>query len=140
MRFLLTSCLSLFAAIVLAQSASPMAMASVPVPKRAEASAVQHRIVPQFPGGHTAFTDFVATELDYPELAQDYAIEGTVVIKVAVDAEGGSEIVSVERGLFAPLDEAALAAAEKLPRLLPAVEEGHPVACTLLIPFHFSLK
>ena len=99
----------------------------------------EDRFLPAFPAG-TTLQKFLATEVDYPELAVDYAIEGTVVLEVEVDASGKVKYLRTVRPLFAPLDEAAVAAVKKMPRLLPAVEKGRAVTRKMIIPFKFSLR
>lgn len=101
---------------------------------------VANRFAPVLPGGQQQFITFLTQYLDYPEVAREYAIEGTVVVEVEVDETGKAMVVGIAKSLFAPLDEASLAAARKLPRFLPAVEAGKPVARTLMIPFQFSLR
>ena len=99
----------------------------------------EERFLPAFPAG-TTLQQFLATEVAYPELAIDYAIEGTVVLEVEVNAAGKVTYLRTVRPLFAPLDEAAVAAVKKMPRLLPAVEQGRAVARKMMIPFRFSLR
>ena len=97
------------------------------------------RPAPAFPLGQS-LAAFIATELTYPEIATDYAIEGTVVLEVEVSSTGKVTYLRTVRPLFAPLDEAAVAAVGRMPRLLPAVEAGRPVARRMMIPLKFTLR
>ena len=119
-----------------AQSASTQA----DVLADASAPTVQFRHMPTLPGGAVAFKNFLTQELAYPEAAREYAVEGTVVVRVLVAADGTSTVKGVEKSLFPACDEAALAAAAKLPVFLPAVAEGAPVSRELRIPFSFRLR
>lgn len=87
-----------------------------------------------------AFTAGFVPQVAYPELAHEYAIEGTVVIEVEVDAAGNVRPIRIVRSLFVACDEAVWEAAKKLPTMLPAVENGRPVAKRLNIPFRFKLR
>jgi TonB family protein len=132
---------------LVAQTVDTPAMAQATGPEelpvltsRTATAPVMNRMAPAFPGGNEGFTDFLATELDYPEIAREYAVEGTVVVEVEVLPTGKVEVTGVKRSLFAPLDEAALAAAARLPRMLPAVKDGVAISRTMYIPFRFSLR
>ena len=148
-RFSLLCCLVLLAtAAVSAQDAlavaepapaaapsafSAMTATTAPAP-------VRNRMLPELPAAAGSFADFLATNVAYPELAAEYGIEGTVVVRVQVAADGTPTADGLARSVSAPLDEAALAAAARLPRFLPAVVNGQPVARTLMVPFKFSLR
>lgn len=127
-------------ALVTGLGAQALAVVDTPVAASEPASTVMNRAVPAFPGGNQAFSNFLTENLAYPELAVDYAVEGTVVVEVKVAASGETSVVGIARPLFAPLDEAALAAARRLPAFAPAIKNGRPEARTLMIPFHFSLQ
>jgi protein TonB len=117
-----------------------MAYVDYPEPESEVKATVANRFAPALPGGQQQFTTFLTQHLAYPELAREYAIEGTVVVEVKVDEKGKATVVGLAKSLFGPLDEASLAAARELPRFLPAVEDGKPVTRTLMIPFKFSLR
>ena len=106
----------------------------------AAAPTVQFRHQPVLPGGAEAFTTFLTQQVAYPEAAREYGIEGTVVVRVAVDERGVATVQGLAKRLFPACDEVALAAAANLPRFLPAVADGKPVARTLHVPFKFSLR
>ncbi len=103
-------------------------------------AAVNFRHMPTLEGGPEAFKNYLRNSLVYPEDAREYAVEGTVVVLVAVDAQGRPTVKGVEKALFPACDEAALAAAAQLPRFLPAVRDGQAVARTLRVPFYFRLR
>jgi protein TonB len=128
-------------ALTLAAQVPAHTVAAVEVPTEAtpRPAEVRFRPAPAFPGGHVAFASFLNQQLEYPELAETYAIEGTVVVRVLVHEDGRPEVLGVQQSLFAPLDEAALAAAANLPRMLPAVADGVAIARMLHVPFRFKL-
>lgn len=86
------------------------------------------------------FADDFLPVVDYPELAREYAVEGMVVVEVEVAASGQVTPIRIARPLFKACDDAAWNAAAQLPRMLPAVKNGRPVAKRVMVPFRFSLR
>ena len=72
-----------------------------------------------------------------PEAAQ-HRIEGEVVLRVRLDADGRAEVVGVLRGLGYGLNDAAAAAARQL-RFRPAQRRGQPVDWTVEVHMVFKL-
>lgn len=73
----------------------------------------------------------------YPEGAADAGIEGTVILRVAVDASGRATDVQVEKSSgHAALDESARSTAREW-RFTPGMEDGVPVAGERLVPVEF---
>lgn len=104
------------------------------------ASTVTYRPLPVFPDGNEGFTRFLQQQLDYPEVARAYGLEGTVVVAVQVQADGKVRVLGLAAASSKPLNQAALRAAAQLPRLLPALQDGRPVVRQLHIPFRFRLR
>jgi TonB family protein len=100
---------------------------------------VQFRQLPSLPEA-LDFPTFLNIHATYPALAEDNNIEGTVVVAITVNAEGQVTDRRVVRGIHFLLDQAALEAVKKLPQMLPAVENGRPVAGTLTMPLRFRLR
>ena len=71
----------------------------------------------------------------YPETA--VGIEGTIYVRVQIDARGEVKDAKVSRGGNPALEWAALDAAKRW-RFQPALRNGKPVACEVEIPFRFS--
>ena len=94
--------------------------------------------------------EFVAAEIqpemikevkpEYPSLAKQAGIEGTVWIWAVVDKEGNVRDAKVAKtsGTQA-LDEAAVKAA-LLNKYKPAIQNGRPIACPVTYPVRFSLN
>ena len=73
----------------------------------------------------------------YPEGAADAGVEGTVILRVAMDAEGRATDVQVEESSgHAALDESARSTARKW-RFTPGTKDGVPVAGERLVPVEF---
>ena len=74
----------------------------------------------------------------YPELARAAGIEGTVLVRVLVAADGFVEEATLLQGVLG-LDEAALAAAVTAV-FRPARQQGRPIAVWIVIPIEFRLR
>lgn len=101
---------------------------------------VAYRHLPELPAATGGLATFLAGELDYPDVAHENAIEGTVVLEVLVSADGRATYLRTVKPLFGPLDAAAVAAVARLPRFAPAVRDGRPVDQRMMIPIRFSLR
>jgi TonB family protein len=74
----------------------------------------------------------------YTEQARQMRIEGNVKLRVVFAASGELRIVGVSAGLGYGLDEAAIAAAQKI-RFRPARENGRPVDEPAIVTIEFKL-
>lgn len=122
-------------------SAQELAVATIPSSPdfSAEREAVLYAPV-SFPGGNNALLQQVQNLLEYPELAQDYGVEGMVVVRLAVDRDGLITNHRILSGLGFGCDEAAVKALKQLPRWQPALRNGQAVASIVNVPLHFSLQ
>jgi protein TonB len=79
------------------------------------------------------------TDPVYPAQARQQGIEGTVVLKLTVAADGRPTNVTVNRSSgSAALDEAAVEHVRKA-RFSPALKDGEPVAMTITFRVRFRL-
>jgi len=53
-----------------------------------------HKIIASFPGGQQALTKFLDKNLQYPDAAQDYGVEGSVVMTFFVEKDGSLSEIS----------------------------------------------
>ena len=77
---------------------------------------------------------------EYPEIAQEAGIEGTVYVQAFIDKNGRVKEVSVVKGIpNTGLNEAAMEAIRKT-RFRPAKQRERAVGVYISIPVHFKLK
>ncbi len=100
-----------------------------------------------FPGGEPALLKFVMDNLNYPSIAQEQDVQGTVVVKFKVGKDGSIEDVKIVKGLKKDngaageaCDQAAVAVVMKLPRFTPARQQGHPVPVWFTLPIRFRIQ
>ena len=88
---------------------------------------------PQPVGGYEALADYI----EYPAIAWSAGTEGTVLLKVFVDAEGRVEQAEVLEGIEkSGLNEAALAGIRRA-SFRPAIQRGLPIGVWLTITVTF---
>lgn len=79
------------------------------------------------------------TDPAYPEQARQQGIEGTVILKLTVTAEGSPRNVAIVRSSgHSGLDEAAVAHVKKT-KFSPALKDGDPIAMTITFRVKFRL-
>lgn len=82
----------------------------------------------------------LASNISYPELAQEAGIQGTVLIKAVIGVDGSILEAKVIKGVpNTGLNEAALEALMMTP-FKPAMQMDKPVAVSMEIPITFRLK
>lgn len=96
-------------------------------------------IMPAYPGGEKAMTEFIKKNLKYPVAAKNAGISGTVYIEVVVAKDGTLSKAIVARGVSAELDAAALEVVKKLGKFIPGTNGGKPVVAKLVLPVRFML-
>jgi protein TonB len=74
-----------------------------------------------------------------PRAAREMGREGTVVLRLAIDAQGRLEAVEVAESAGFGFDEAAIEAV-RASAFRPAVRDGRPVESLALLPVKFVLK
>lgn len=93
-----------------------------------------------YPGGEAALLDFVAKNLVYPAIAMENGVQGTVIVRFKVGADGCVSDVSVAKSLSLECDKAACAVVRKLKRFVPAKQGGKAVAVWYMLPVRFRLQ
>ena len=75
---------------------------------------------------------------DYPQMARQLGIEGTVFLEIIVEKDGTVSSVKVLKSVHPLLDESAVAAAYKL-KFTPAMTRDMPIRCYVTYPITFRL-
>lgn len=82
----------------------------------------------------------VKSKATYPEIPRQLGIQGTVYVSFVVDKDGSITDVKIAKGIHEALDEEAIAAVKKLPRMIPGKQFDRPVKVRYTIPVKFELK
>jgi len=75
---------------------------------------------------------------DYPQMARQLGIEGTVFLEIIVEKDGTVSSVKVLKSVHPLLDESAVVAAYKL-KFTPAMTRDMPIRCYVTYPITFRL-
>lgn len=108
------------------------------VPEKVPFTIVEH--MPRFPGGETALMKYLSAHIQYPELAQESNIQGTVFIKFVVERDGSIDRVKVLRGIGGGCNMEAIRVVKNMPRWIPGKQRGRPVAVYFTLPVKFKLQ
>lgn len=95
--------------------------------------------MPEFPGGEVALRTYIAEHTEYPPLATENGIQGTVYVRFVVKKNGSVGEVQVTRGVDPLLDEEALRVVKSLPKFKPGIQGGRPVNVWFSVPIYFKL-
>lgn len=96
--------------------------------------------MPQFPGGDVALMNYVRDNLKYPEEAKKAGVQGRVVVRFVVKANGSVASPEIIRSVSPDLDTEALRIVGEMPRWTPGSVDGKPVDVQFTLPVFFRLK
>lgn len=99
--------------------------------------------MPSFKGqGVAAFRNYVQRNLDYPTVAQENGIQGTVFVKFVIDTDGSISNVTAVRSPDPSLSEEAVRVIRDTPdgSWEPGKQRGKPVRVQYTIPIVFKLQ
>ena len=95
---------------------------------------------PSFPGGDAAMYSWLSKNLQYPPIAQENGISGTVVVQFVVEKDGSVNGVKVVRGKDPSLDKEAVRVVSKMPKWNPGKQNGQAVRVYYTLPVKFQLQ
>lgn len=95
--------------------------------------------MPEFPGGMSAFANFLRKNLRYPESAREAGISGKVFISFVVEKDGRLTDVKVLRGIGYGCDQEATRVLKKSPLWNPGIQNKREVRVLYTIPLVFTL-
>lgn len=94
----------------------------------------------EYPGGESEKIKFMVSELKYPALAKEYAIQGMVVVKFVVEKDGSITNIQIVRDIGGGCGKEVVRNIERMPRWKPAKKNGLPVRSWQTFPFRFMLE
>ena len=95
--------------------------------------------MPEFPGGMDSLYAFLARKIQYPPIAKDNGITGTVLVEFVVEVDGRVTNAKVKVPLFPECDKEAVRAVMSMPKWKPGKNMGKPVRCYYQVPVTFRL-
>lgn len=95
--------------------------------------------MPEFPGGPEALNAFLTKEIQYPEVARNNGIMGTVLVEFVVERDGRVSNAKVKVPLFPDCDKEAVRGVMAMPKWKPGKNMGKPVRCFYQVPVTFRM-
>jgi TonB family protein len=95
---------------------------------------------PEFPGGISAFYQYLSRNIKYPKEARRDKIQGKVFLSFIVEKDGRLTAIKITRGLSAETNAEALRVVSASPNWSPGIQFGVPVRVKYNINVNFALK
>lgn len=95
--------------------------------------------LPEFPGGMSAFVQWLTKRLKYPITAQRAKKEGTVLVSFIINKDGTTTAHKVVKSAGADFDREALRVLRMMPKWTPGKDKGQPCRTYFCIPIVFKL-
>lgn len=96
-------------------------------------------VMPEFPGGMDAFSKWLSANLTYPVQALEKGIDGVVVARFVVKADGSIGTIELLKKVHPLLDAEAERVLKTLPKFKPGMSGGKAVDVYFTIPLTFAL-
>ncbi|MCK5855843.1 MAG: energy transducer TonB [Bacteroidales bacterium] len=95
---------------------------------------------PAYPGGDIARIKYLKKSVNYPMMAIESLIQGTVYVTFVVEKDGRITDVKVISGIGGGCDEEAVRVIKKMPKWNPGKQRGIPVRVQINVPIKFKLS
>ncbi len=95
---------------------------------------------PSYPGGEEALYEYLGKSIQYPDIARDNNITGTVVIKFVVEKDGSITKASILREIGGGCGKEALRVVNAMPKWKPGKQSGKAVRTEFTLPVQFILN
>ena len=92
-----------------------------------------------FPGGDGALIKWIGEHTDYPQVALENGVQGTVRVRFVVKKDGTIGDVKVLKPVDPNLDKEAMRVIKSLPKFIPGKMNGHAVNCYFTAPVRFKI-
>ena len=96
--------------------------------------------MPVFPGGQKALLKFIYDNIAYPEDAVANGVEGKVILRFVVSADGSVRKCEIVKGVDPLLDAEAMRVVSLIPDWKPGKNNGVPASVWFTVPVKFEIK
>jgi protein TonB len=96
--------------------------------------------MPGFPGGERDLMTYLGKNIEYPTLAKEANIEGTVVLGFIVGKDGSINDVKILKDIGGGCGKEALRVVSNMPAWVPGEANGHAVKVRFTLPVRFRLQ
>lgn len=95
---------------------------------------------PSYPGGEEALYKYLGESIQYPDVARDNGITGTVVIRFVVEKDGSISKAAIAREIGGGCGKEALRVVNAMPKWKPGKQSGKAVRTEFTLPVQFQLN
>ena len=95
--------------------------------------------MPSFPGGPAELMKWLSSHVQYPAIAIDICIQGTVIVAFIVEPDGSVSNAKLVRSVDPSIDQEALRLVGQMPKWNPGKRAGVPVRVRYCLPIKFKL-
>jgi len=97
--------------------------------------------MPSFPGGEKELMKYLSKHINYPSVARENNIQGTVVVQFVVNTDGTIvDIKTVSKKKGGGLEQEAVRVVKEMPKWTPGKQNGRAVRVQFSLPIRFTLK
>jgi TonB family protein len=96
--------------------------------------------LPGFPGGVTAFGQFLSKNIRYPEEARQQNVQGRVIVSFIVETDGTLSNFKIRRDIGDGAGEEAVRVLALSPKWVPGMQNGHKVRVAYAVPISYTLS
>jgi protein TonB len=96
--------------------------------------------MPEFKGGQAELMKWLNANLEYPVIAQENGVQGTVTVRFVVKPDGSIGDPQIVKGLDPSCDKEALRVLKKMPNWVPGRQNGNAVSVYFNLPIRFRLQ
>lgn len=96
--------------------------------------------MPEFPGGTAKMMKYLNENIDYPQMAREVGVQGTVFVTFVVEPDGSITNVRILRGIGSGCDEEAVRVVKSMPKWTPGKQRNKPVRVQFNLPVRFILE
>ena len=95
--------------------------------------------MPEFPGGQVEMIKFLSKNINYPTVALEQGVQGSIYVQFVIWKDGSVREVKVLRGVGSSLDNEAIRVIKMMPNWEPGTQRGIPVNTRYTLPIKFKL-
>ena len=95
--------------------------------------------MPSFPGGPAELMKWLSSHIQYPAIARESCIQGTVIVAFIVEPDGSVSNAKLVRSVDPYIDQETLRVVRQMPKWNPGKRAGIPVRVRCCLPIKFKL-
>ena len=96
--------------------------------------------MPSFPGGPSALSQYLGSNLKYPAVAEENGVQGRVLCKFVIEKDGSISNVRTIKSVDPSLDKEAIRLISSMPKWIPGKHKGQNIRVEYVYPVTFRLR